>query len=390
MTNKTISINPALFSVGGVKTKRKKVKQIPKKTPLISPNVLKKKLLNRIKEHKERENKNNPNVHIDIDKHKIKENKNVDDEFADSLNYLQILAKDNKKKELERKTLKHRPIATTGGHSNNNLMVNMDLPESLQQMRPVHPHIQPNLNTFKKDDPPFGILKGGTKQTYREWNKTKKNNVITNPNHSLTIHGGNSNISNTQNKRVAQMTQREKRLDMLREKIRHEQLEKEKQKYEQLKRQNEISNPTNEIENHNHNNDNQNNDNQNNHNQNNHHVKTENSIQNVGKKIGTKHITKKTIKRKYTLGTSKAKRKVGVLVKDRKTRKIIIDAQKELKRKSMSDIKKYLRDHNMIKVGSTAPNDVLRKMYENAMLSGELINTNTEILLHNFEKNDKE
>jgi hypothetical protein len=48
----------------------------------------------------------------------------VDDEFADSLNYLQILAKDNKKKELERKTLKHRPVATTGGHSNNNLMVN--------------------------------------------------------------------------------------------------------------------------------------------------------------------------------------------------------------------------------------------------------------------------
>ena len=183
------------------------------------------------------------------------------------------------------------------------------------------------------------------------------------------------------------MTQREKRLDMLREKIRHEQLEKEKQKYEQLKRQNEISNPTNEISNptneiENHN--------QNNHNQNNHHVKTENSIQNMGKKIGTKHITKKTIKRKFTLGTSKAKRKVGVLVKDRKTRKIIRDAQKELKRKSMSDIKKYLREHNMIKVGSTAPNDVLRKMYENAMLSGELINTNTEILLHNFEKNDKE
>ena len=375
MTNKTISINPALFSVGGVKTKRKKEKQkIPKKTPLISPNVLKKKLLNRIKEHKERENKNNPNVHIDIDKHKIKENKNVDDEFADSLNYLQILAKDNKKKELERKTLKHRPVASIGGHSNNNLMVNMDLPESLQPMTQVHPHIQPNLNTFKKDDPPFGILKGGTKPTYRKW-RTQKN-VITNPNHSLTIHGGNSNISNTQNKRVAQMTQREKRLDMLREKIRHEQLEKEKQKYEQLKRQNEISNPTNEM--------------QNNDNQNNHHVKTENSIQNVGKKIGTKHITKKTIKRKYTLGTSKAKRKVGVLVKDRKTRKIIIDAQKDLKRKSMSDIKKYLRDHNMIKVGSTAPNDVLRKMYENAMLSGELINTNTEILLHNFEKNDKE
>jgi hypothetical protein len=106
--------------------------------------------------------------------------------------------------------------------------------------------------------------------------------------------------------------------------------------------------------------------------------------------IGTKKITKKTIKRKYTLGKSDLKKTVSVLVKDRGTRKQVLSAQKDLKKKSINDIKAYLRDHNLIKVGSNAPNDVLRKLYESAMLAGEITNSNTEILLHNLSKDDKE
>ena len=103
-----------------------------------------------------------------------------------------------------------------------------------------------------------------------------------------------------------------------------------------------------------------------------------------------KKINKKTIKRKYTLGKSNIKKTVAVLVKNRGTRKLVLNAQKDLKRKQINDIKTYLREHNLIKIGSNAPNDVLRKMYESAMLSGEITNNNAETLLHNFSKSDKE
>ena len=44
--SKQISINPDLFSIGKTRKKREK-KQKPEKAPLISPNVLKNKLLKR-------------------------------------------------------------------------------------------------------------------------------------------------------------------------------------------------------------------------------------------------------------------------------------------------------------------------------------------------------
>ena len=57
---------------------------------------------------------------------------------------------------------------------------------------------------------------------------------------------------------------------------------------------------------------------------------------------------------------------------------------KILKETCLSDVKKYLRKHNLIKMVSSAPEDVLRNMYEDSYLSGKVFNKNPENLLHNY------
>jgi hypothetical protein len=99
-----------------------------------------------------------------------------------------------------------------------------------------------------------------------------------------------------------------------------------------------------------------------------------------------KQILKKTIKREYTLGKCKDKRKVSVLLKNRATRKKVLDACKKIKQEDIKDVKEYLRNHNFIKTGTNAPNHVLREMFESVMLTGEMVNTNSETMMFNFSR----
>ena len=396
--SKQISINPDLFSVGRTRKKREK-KQKPEKAPLISPNVLKNKLLKRIKEHKIKETEglvNNKkklpqaNTTANVSKPNLVDLSDYTDEFNDSINYLQTLSKQKKendekanveknkqrmKDDLERRTLKNYQslLSSPTLASNSNLPhVNIELPEELkQQLIDVNTtqFVMNALNSQGAQTPivlsqpykidnglPYGCLKNGVKPSYKEWNKTQRNMVVTNPNLSVVI---DPNIS-------PNISERENRLQNLKNKIKEKQLV--------------ISNNT---------------------------ITTENPEQ--GKQVvieenktveildnrpetveATKQILKRTIRKKYTLGKTKNNRTVGILIKDRNTRKQVLTAQRELKKKSVNDIKTYLKDHNLIKVGSNAPNDVLRKMYEASMLAGEITNSNSDTLLHNLLKDDKE
>ena len=103
----------------------------------------------------------------------------------------------------------------------------------------------------------------------------------------------------------------------------------------------------------------------------------------------TIRITKKTITNKYTVGRKIGGRKVSVLIKNLKTRRKIQEAKKEMKKTATSDIIKYLKSHGLLKVGSVAPNNVLREMYESAMLGGDIHNTNGQVALHNFNADDE-
>lgn len=414
MSNKTISINPNLFSLGGSKTKKnREKKQKPTIVPLISPNVLKNKLLKRIKEHKHRETENlggskklhetihdsgkedfSPNTSANnTNPHNDSDIDNFTDEFSNSLDYLQTLSKQkrvnderiNFEKKKRQRELERNTTIKNYQSLQNSPYVNIELPEELSQslIRVNTEHFTPGaetmvLNPYKNDHVPYGVLKGGQKPTYRDWNKTQRNNMVTNPQAALTIQGINNNSSI--------QSERENRLHNLREKLKLKQLEETIQKNEDIMMtQNLIQKPSylqnTDIS-----------------------VDVANSIarepsqmqpyqmqpSNEENIIAIKKINKKTIKRKYTLGKSKIKKTVGILVKDRGTRKLVLHAQKDLKRKQINDIKTYLREHNLIKVGSNAPNDVLRKMYESAMLAGEITNSNAETLLHNFSKSDKE
>ena len=98
-------------------------------------------------------------------------------------------------------------------------------------------------------------------------------------------------------------------------------------------------------------------------------------------------IKTRRIRRKITLGKDKGK--VGVLIKNKKNRKNIKNEVNILKKKPISEIKEYLRKHNLMKIGSSAPDNICRGTYENAFLSGDVYNKNSEILLHNWNKEEE-
>jgi hypothetical protein len=94
---------------------------------------------------------------------------------------------------------------------------------------------------------------------------------------------------------------------------------------------------------------------------------------------------KKTIKRTYKVGKSKTMPKIGVLISNRTIRNTISTKKQNLKQIPIEQIRKTLIEKGFIKVGSIAPNDVLRQMYESmSLICGEVQNHNPDNLVYNF------
>ena len=99
----------------------------------------------------------------------------------------------------------------------------------------------------------------------------------------------------------------------------------------------------------------------------------------------------KTINKKRTIKIFKLGKKdgkVGVLIKSGKTRKRVREEEHVLHSKCILEVKRYLRKHNLIKAGTSAPENVLRKLYHDSFLAGDVYNKNPDILLHNFMEDD--
>jgi len=351
------------------------------------------------------------------------------DEFNDSISYLQSLSKEKKindektlyekqkekrREELQRSTVKNYyslSSSQTPSHSHSHSQspfVYNELPDDLKEplikidTQKLAINNEPPVNLKYRVDSivPYGVLKGGMKPTMREWNKTQRNRDFIS-NTSINSHSGNNERENKLNALKEKIKEKQKQQQL--HQLRLQQLQVQ-QSHQRSQSPSQLPSPSPSLpQQHNleiqdsrsqsqsqpqlqqHPQDQQSQQSQ----QYQQHEQPKESE--VSHTVNTiKQICKKTIRRKYTLGKSKIKKTVGILLKDRNTRKKVIVAQKELKEKSINEVKKYLREHHLIKIGSNAPNDVLRKLYESAMLTGEIHNNNKDTMLHNFMKDKEE
>jgi hypothetical protein len=384
-TKKTIQINPELFKMPGNKTRKNKEKKELTLNPVVSPSNLKNKLLKRIKEHKTNELKGSSL--------KKENNETFTDEFYGAMDYLSGLKHKQKQLQiLNNKTLKNHTINNLSASSNAtvNPQIFLDLPPELTEPNKTQLISNEifNMNYKTNDGVPYGCLKNGKKKTYREWKEESSSSaypelpdLVRPPTPPKKTDGMYfTNIKNAIETNQPEKTNnislsREERLEQIKNKLRkmedQETAIKRKaiedfntmEKTIEAKLLPELDYTDKETNN------------------------IDELIKEREKKIETmnpKQYLKKTVKRKFTLGKSDKLRRISVLIKDRQTRKNIINTQKELKKTDITDVRRYLRQHGIIKVGTTCPADILRKTFESALLAGEVTNTNKETLLHNF------
>lgn len=237
----------------------------------------------------------------------------------------------------------------------------------------VNTNIQPqplHKGPLIQQDVPYGCLKNGTKPTYRTWNKTMKKNPM------------ETNISSDS---IVLNSDRQQKLESLKNKIKEKQSKQNQNKQHNsdgLSINSVIGSATSTapgtVTSGASNNDNK------------ICIKTDTNGYTPSDKPDNvrriKKMKKVTTIKKYKLGRSKNKRTIGMLIKNRNTRREVLLAQRDLKQTSINDVKQYLYDRNLIKRGSNVPNDVIRKMYENAKLTGEVYNLNNDIIVHNLSE----
>ena len=404
-TKKTIQINPELFRLpGGAKTRKNREKKEMVIAPIISPNNLKNKLLKRIKEHKTKENATtiSPKGSRSTASSSAVVN-SYTDEFYGAMNYLSDLSK-KQKREAERTTLNNKTLKSYTAlkpASTPSYDISLELPPELQE--PLTNYFVPESRPAfaLTNESPYGCLKNGLKPTYRDWIKTRKNHEFpelnarppTPPKRNTFLEDATpivplSSVLTPSVTKVSTSLSREQRLEQIKQKLKKIQEQEIQASPEAIKLSDNLKilnaidpEPTldilpgiNEMPK----------------------IDTESvlDVSEVIKEIREKEesvpkkYVKRTIRRKFTLGKSDKLRRVAVLLKDKQTRKKVMDVQQELKKTSMVDVRKYLRQHGIIKIGSIAPNDILRKTFETAMLTGEITNTNKDTLLHNFLNED--
>ena len=112
----------------------------------------------------------------------------------------------------------------------------------------------------------------------------------------------------------------------------------------------------------------------------------ENAIKSQEPDIKIRETKQHVVTKKYKLGkyVNRNGPVIGVLIKNRQTQHSIEKKRKELRNIPLRTITARLHKKNLLKVGSSAPPDILRELYENAVFAGDIENDGEGILLHNF------
>ena len=387
-SSKQIQINPELFNISGSsgrssKNTTRKRKEKPVINTMIRPNNVKKELMKKIKRHQETK-----------DKSKSDNVEEFTSQFNDSMKYLESVRSERQKNRYLKEQKEHDELNNLSTHSSTSTPTpapasrhkssNISYKSNINYERvseepeePSGPVISVNtelpsvfnnnnkqLNTIIKDPPPYSNLKNSNKPTYKEWKrqtmkKSRFSDEIIDPTDPSTVtrqsRGSGYNTDEYKppinvidehefNRVTHENNQRKKLLDKIKFRLKQQNVERIKQHRKQQLRK---------------------------------------SIDKQNKD----NLHNKTVKNyeKYeTFGKRVLEGKVSVLVKDRQTRKKIELEKKQLRKRDIHKIRLYLQKHGLLKVGSPAPDDILRELYEQSFLTGDVSNKSKDILVHNY------
>lgn len=315
----------------------------------LKPNKIKQALINRIKTyHSELLNKERIQNEINLSKeNEIKQIDTPKSEYDESIELFNQMTHDREKRE-NRKKLQFADNITGRNIPQYTLPSPTYLEEKrIMKKRPmlsVETNQNNIINITSNDTVPYGILKGGLKPTYRQF--TQKNQPIK----IQQTTNDNIVIPNAETPPDNMSFYNERR-----------------RKFEEFKKQfnKTLDNKISIFEN-------------------NTNTNLQTDIKNKNKNIinnNTRRIHKR-IKKHRTLG--KYKGKIGILVKGFDVRRQIEHECSILKNTPITTIKEFLLNRGLIKVGSSAPDFILREMYESCFLSGDINNLNGSNLLHNY------
>ena len=368
--SKIISINPALFSSSGSGGTRRKQPKSGIKIKVRSTkdnennkttkrallkyirNQQAKNLERNMEKTNEKHNENTvikPKLPTDID--------NFNTDFAESLKYLTTVAEQNPlpTKHANNQTLRRLPtnenVSATASASAMKIYEHLpdvfDNPLSNQPLNMLINRPSPFIHT---PAPKFGCLKNGILPTYRTWKNT------THKNHQHSQNGGVGQPVNVQPAFVQPAFVQPVNVQPLNipQQLGGGKTDREKVLDQNLKNMSIITQSINK----------------------NNQVKKQ-------KLYYPKQ--KRTLRRTYTVGKSAVFPKISVLISNKTIRNDISTKTQLLKQVPIGDVKKYLIKHGFIRVGTVSPNDVLRKMYESAILiCGNINNHNPDNLLYNY------